>query len=79
MTATGGVGRALLEEALVALEALGAPRVLLSGAERSAAAQRLFAGAGFRQTTVEMTRERGAMPNRALDATLYGTPDGTRG
>lgn len=54
-----GVGRRLLEAAVAALEALGAPRVVLSTAARNAAAQRLFARAGFRETMVEMTRERG--------------------
>jgi ribosomal protein S18 acetylase RimI-like enzyme len=52
-----GIGRALLEATLVALEALGAPRVVLSTAERNAAAQRLFERAGFRRTMIEMTRE----------------------
>jgi len=52
-----GIGRALLDATLAALTALGAPRVVLSTAERNAAAQRLFARAGFRRTMVEMTRE----------------------
>jgi ribosomal protein S18 acetylase RimI-like enzyme len=52
-----GVGMLLLESALAALAARGAPRVLLMTAERNAAAQRLFARAGFRRTMVEMTRE----------------------
>ena len=46
----GGVGRALLDAALGALARLGAPRVVLSTAERNEAAQRLFLGAGFRPT-----------------------------
>jgi ribosomal protein S18 acetylase RimI-like enzyme len=54
-----GVGRLLLDATLAALQALGAPRVVLSSAERNEAAQRLFAGAGFRRTMVEMTRELG--------------------
>jgi ribosomal protein S18 acetylase RimI-like enzyme len=53
----GGVGRALLGAALEALAGLGAPRVVLSTAERNEAAQRLFVGAGFRPTMREMTRE----------------------
>ena len=52
-----GVGRMLLDAALAALAARGAPRVVLSTAERNDAAQRLFARAGFRRTMVEMTRE----------------------
>ena len=52
-----GIGRMLLDAALVALEARGAPRAVLSTADRNEAAQRLFARAGFRRTMVEMTRE----------------------
>lgn len=55
----GGVGRRLLDAAIAALEAGGAPRVLLSTAEGNTAAQRLFASAGFRPTMREMTRELG--------------------
>jgi ribosomal protein S18 acetylase RimI-like enzyme len=54
-----GVGRALLDATLEALEAKGAPRVVLSTAERNESAQRLFARAGFRRTMIEMTREAG--------------------
>jgi ribosomal protein S18 acetylase RimI-like enzyme len=53
-----GVGRMLLDSTLAALEARGAPRVVLSTAERNEPAQRLFARAGFRRTMIEMTRER---------------------
>ena len=52
-----GVGRALLDATLEALKAKGAPRVVLSTAERNEPAQRLFARAGFRRTMIEMTRE----------------------
>ena len=52
-----GIGRMLLDATLAALEARGAPRVVLSTAERNEPAQRLFAHAGFRRTMVEMTRE----------------------
>src|SRR5688500_156634 len=52
-----GVGSMLLDATLAALEARGAPRVVLSTAERNEAAQRLFARAGFRRTMIEMTRE----------------------
>ena len=55
-----GVGRLLLDATLAALDARGAPRVVLSTAERNGPAQRLFARAGFRRTMVEMTREAGA-------------------
>jgi ribosomal protein S18 acetylase RimI-like enzyme len=53
-----GIGRLLLDAALAALEARGAPRVLLSTAQGNEAAQRLFEHAGFRRTMIEMTRER---------------------
>jgi ribosomal protein S18 acetylase RimI-like enzyme len=53
----GGVGRMLLDATLAALQARGAPRVVLSTAERNESAQRLFARAGFRRTMIEMTRE----------------------
>jgi ribosomal protein S18 acetylase RimI-like enzyme len=52
-----GVGRMLLDATLEALKARGAPRVVLSTAERNLPAQRLFARAGFRRTMVELTRE----------------------
>lgn len=52
-----GVGRLLLDATVEALQARGAPRVVLSTAEGNAAAQRLFARAGFRRTMIEMTRE----------------------
>jgi ribosomal protein S18 acetylase RimI-like enzyme len=55
-----GVGRELLDATLEALKAKGAPRVVLSTAERNESAQRLFARAGFRRTMIEMTRESGA-------------------
>jgi hypothetical protein len=47
----------LLDATLAALEELGAPRVVLSTAERNEPAQLLFACAGFRRTMIEMTRE----------------------
>jgi ribosomal protein S18 acetylase RimI-like enzyme len=52
-----GIGRMLLDATLAALASRGAPRVVLSTAERNESAQRLFARAGFRRTMVEMTRE----------------------
>jgi ribosomal protein S18 acetylase RimI-like enzyme len=54
-----GAGRLLLDATLELLRARGAPRVVLSTAARNASAQRLFAGAGFRDTMIEMTRELG--------------------
>ncbi|HEX5004498.1 MAG TPA: GNAT family N-acetyltransferase, partial [Gemmatimonadales bacterium] len=69
----GGVGRTLLDAALAALARLGAPRVVLSTAERNEPAQRLFLGAGFRPTMREMTRELGGgAPGAGLDDP--GTP-----
>ena len=56
-----GVGAQLLAATVAALEAMGAPRIVLMTADRNAGAQRLFARAGFRRTMVEMTLEvRGA-------------------
>jgi ribosomal protein S18 acetylase RimI-like enzyme len=52
-----GVGRLLLDAAMKALKARGAPRVVLSTAEQNAPAQHLFDRAGFRRTMIEMTRE----------------------
>jgi ribosomal protein S18 acetylase RimI-like enzyme len=52
-----GVGRMLLDATMDALKTRGSPRVVLSTAERNAAAQRLFDRAGFRRTMIEMTRE----------------------
>lgn len=52
-----GIGRMLLDATLAALRTRGAPRCVLSTAERNESAQRLFARAGFRRTMVEMTRE----------------------
>ena len=52
-----GVGQMLLHAIVAAMEARGAPRIVLSTAARNESAQRLFARAGFRQTMVEMTRE----------------------
>ena len=52
-----GIGRMLLDATLAFLGSRGVPRVVLSTAARNAAAQRLFASAGFRRTMIEMTRE----------------------
>ncbi len=52
-----GIGRLLLDAAIEALKTRGAPRVVLSTAEKNDAAQRLFDRAGFRRTMIEMTRE----------------------
>jgi ribosomal protein S18 acetylase RimI-like enzyme len=54
-----GLGRRLLTATMQALAERGAPRIVLSTAERNAAAQRLFASAGFRATMIEMTRDVG--------------------
>ena len=52
-----GIGRRLLDATLRALREAGAPRVVLSTAEKNEPAQHLFAGAGFRRTMIEMTCE----------------------
>jgi ribosomal protein S18 acetylase RimI-like enzyme len=57
-----GVGRLLLDATLSHLESRGAPRVVLSTAERNESAQRLFEHMGFRRTMVEMTRELNGPP-----------------
>jgi ribosomal protein S18 acetylase RimI-like enzyme len=54
-----GVGRMLLDATMDALKDQGAPRVVLSTAERNTVAQHLFERAGFRRTMIEMTRELG--------------------
>jgi ribosomal protein S18 acetylase RimI-like enzyme len=51
-----GVGALLLSAMLEALEALGAPRIVLSTMPSNLNAQRLFARHGFRATFIEMTR-----------------------
>lgn len=51
-----GVGRALVQAMVQALEARGAPRVVLMSAAQNASAQALFESLGFRRTMVEMTR-----------------------
>ena len=53
-----GVGRFLLDATIAALEARGMSQVVLSTAVQNQAAQGLFASAGFRQTMIEMTREK---------------------
>jgi ribosomal protein S18 acetylase RimI-like enzyme len=52
-----GVGSMLLEATVAELKKRGAPRVVLSTADRNVNAQRLFERAGFRRTMIEMTRE----------------------
>jgi ribosomal protein S18 acetylase RimI-like enzyme len=52
-----GIGSILLEATAKELETRGAPRIVLSTADKNVAAQRLFARAGFRRTMIEMTRE----------------------
>ncbi len=52
-----GVAARLVQAAIAALEAKGAPRVVLHTAAGNAGAQALFARLGFRRTMIEMTRE----------------------
>ena len=52
-----GIGRQLLQAAVEFLKLRGAPRVVLSTAEKNQAAQRFFATMSFRPTMIEMTRE----------------------
>jgi ribosomal protein S18 acetylase RimI-like enzyme len=51
-----GVGRALVDALVHALEALGAPRIVLSTMVGNEGAQRVFRACGFRPTMIEMTR-----------------------
>jgi ribosomal protein S18 acetylase RimI-like enzyme len=52
-----GVGKILMEAALAELAKCGAPRAVLSTAEKNEGAHRLFEREGFRRTMIEMTRE----------------------
>ncbi len=52
-----GVGTRLVEETVKRLDALGAPRVILSTAAQNTNAHRLFQRVGFRTTMLEMTKE----------------------
>ena len=61
----GGVARALMQAAIVALEGQGAGQVVLSSATPNTQAQALFASMGFRPTMIEMTRERSTLPSHA--------------
>ena len=53
----GGVGRQLVDAMVQGLEALGAPRIVLSTMVGNEAAQRVFRACGFRPTMLEMTRD----------------------
>ena len=52
-----GIGSRLMDAAIAELKARGAPRVVLFTADKNLGAQAMFAGAGFRRTMIEMTRE----------------------
>ena len=54
-----GIGRMLLDAVAAELAGRGAPRLVLSTAERNETATRIFAAAGFRRTMIEMTLELG--------------------
>jgi ribosomal protein S18 acetylase RimI-like enzyme len=54
-----GVGKALLDATLRAIEGRGVRQMVLHTAALNDAAKRLFARAGFRETMVEMTRDVG--------------------
>jgi ribosomal protein S18 acetylase RimI-like enzyme len=55
-----GTGARLVRALCAALEARGAPRVVLNVAARNPSAARLFERLGFRPTMLEMAREAGA-------------------
>ena len=52
-----GVGKVLLDAALAELARRGAPRAVLSTADKNHGAHQLFEREGFRRTMIEMTRE----------------------
>jgi ribosomal protein S18 acetylase RimI-like enzyme len=52
-----GVGKKLLDAALAELAKRGAPRAVLSTAEKNHGAHQLFEREGFRRTMIEMTKE----------------------
>ena len=52
-----GIGKMLMDAALSVLAERGAPRAVLSTAEKNVNAHRLFEREGFRRTMIEMTRE----------------------
>lgn len=52
-----GIGKMLMDTALGALSERGAPRAVLSTAEKNVNAHHLFEREGFRRTMIEMTRE----------------------
>ena len=52
-----GVGRLRLDATVTLLKSMGARQLVLYTAELNEPAQRLFTGAGFRRTMVEMTRD----------------------
>lgn len=54
----GGVGKQLVDATCEALEAMGAPRIVLSTMVSNERAQRVFKSCGFRPTMLEMTRDR---------------------
>ena len=65
----GAGAGAMLAAALVeALEAKGAPRVVIQAAAKNREAQRFFRALGFRRTVIEMTRERGRALSRRRPA-----------
>jgi ribosomal protein S18 acetylase RimI-like enzyme len=53
-----GLARKLMEAAIGALEAQGATQIVLSTSTKNAEAQALFRALGFRDTMIEMTRQR---------------------
>lgn len=53
-----GIAKKLALETFARLEKMGAPRIILKTAAKNEAAQRFFHALGFRDTMVEMTRER---------------------
>lgn len=53
-----GVAKKLALATFAKLEELGAPRIILKTAAKNETAQRFFRSLGFRDTMIEMTRER---------------------
>ena len=63
-----GVGKRLVEEIIAWLEMRGAPRIILTSASNNEQAHRFFESFGFRQTMVEMTRERSSEERTSREA-----------
>jgi ribosomal protein S18 acetylase RimI-like enzyme len=76
---SAGIGRKLVEAAVAALKALGAPRIVLSTMVGNEPAQRLFRACGFRPTMLEMTRSDGILASTPERMPEPSGPGSSRG